>query len=146
MSPPRRKGVEEDFKVMDGRLVLFAHGSADPVWQETFHKMVRELCAELGERSVAVAFMERAEPTLLQTIGRAAADGVRTVLVLPMFFSAGGHVSRDIPRLIEAARSGFPTLQIELLQPVGEHPSFVTLVGRIARVALGGDGKTEPLR
>lgn len=129
----------------DGRLVLFAHGSSDPVWQETFHKMVRELNTELGNRRVALAFMERAEPTLKQTIGRAAADGVSCIRLLPMFFSAGGHVSRDIPRLIEEARSGFPQLEIEILSPVGEYPSFVKLVGRIARSALDGATASEPL-
>ena len=129
----------------DVRLVLFAHGSSDPVWQETFQKMARDLNTELGGRHVALAFMERAEPTLLQTIGEAAADGVRSIRVLPMFFSAGGHVSRDIPRLIEEARSGFPQLEIEILSPVGEFPSFVTLVGRIARSALDSVKESEPL-
>jgi len=104
--------------------------------------MMRDLGSELGERNVALAFLERAEPHLLETIGAAAADRVCVVRVLPMFFSAGGHVSRDIPRLIDEARSRFPELEIELLRPVGEHPSFVTFVGRIARAALGDPAQT----
>ena len=120
----------------NGRLILFAHGSTDPIWQETFHRIVRELRSELGEGSVGLAFMERAKPTLVDAVAQAAADRVDHLQVLPMFFSAGGHVSRDIPRLIDEARSLFPAMKIELLRPIGEHPAFSELVGRIARSAL----------
>jgi len=126
------------------RLVLFAHGSADPVWQETFHKLVGVLRRDLGEGSVALAFMERADPTLLEAVGEAAAEGVSRILVLPMFFSAGGHVSRDIPRYVDDARSRFPEAEIELLSPVGEHPAFGDLVARIARTALGDRASSGP--
>ncbi len=129
----------------NSRLILFAHGSTDPIWQETFHRIVRDLRSDLGESSVGLAFMERAEPTLLDAVTKAAADHVNRVQVLPMFFSAGGHVSRDIPRLVDEAKSHFPALKIELLRPIGEHPSFADLVGQIARSALGGVVDGDPL-
>ena len=129
----------------NSRLILFAHGSTDPIWQETFHRIVRELRGELGEGKVGLAFMERAKPTLVDSVAQAAADRVNHVQVLPMFFSAGGHVSRDIPRLIDEAKVLFPVIKIELLRPIGEHPSFTDLVGRIARSALDGAVEADPL-
>ena len=62
-----------------------------------------------------------------------AADG------LPLFLSAGGHVSRDIPRLANAARREHPGLDIELLPPVGEYPRFRSMVRDIARSAIAED-------
>jgi sirohydrochlorin cobaltochelatase len=136
--------TEQDHEMISSRIVLFAHGSTDPVWQETFRGLVRELRAGLGQQSVALAFMDRSEPSLREVAVQAAADRVQRMLVLPMFFSAGGHVSRDIPRLVDDARSLAPELEIELLRPIGEHPSFADLVARVARAALGDAEGSNP--
>lgn len=124
------------------KLILFAHGSRDPLWLGTFRKLARELRAELGEDRVGLAFIEFAEPTLFQALAEAQADGVRDVKLLPMFLSAGGHVSRDIPRLVHGAGSRFPDMEIELLSPIGEHSSFGALVSWVARSALVGVADT----
>jgi sirohydrochlorin cobaltochelatase len=118
------------------RLILFAHGSRDPVWMETFEKLALELAMDIGVESVALAYMEFTLPTLADAVRDAAEDGVRRVKILPLFLSAGGHVSRDIPRLANAARREHPDLEIELLPPVGEYPRFRAMVRDIARSAI----------
>jgi sirohydrochlorin cobaltochelatase len=125
------------------RLMLFAHGSRDPLWLDTFRKLARELSAELGEDRVALAFMEFAKPTLFAALAEAHLDGARSIKLLPLFLSAGGHVSRDIPRLVHGARLRFPDMEIDLLSPIGEHPSFSALVGWVARTALSGAAETD---
>jgi sirohydrochlorin cobaltochelatase len=120
------------------RLILFAHGSRDPVWLETFRKLARNLSAELGYDRIALAFMEFAEPTLYEAWAEALDDGAIRVKILPLFLSAGGHVSKDIPRLVDSAKVRLPDLDIELLPPIGEYRSFGSLVSWIARSALNG--------
>jgi sirohydrochlorin cobaltochelatase len=127
----------------DDRLILFAHGSKDPVWLETFNKLARDLGAQLGKDRIDLAFMEFAEPTLFDVLGDATADGAHDIKILPLFLSAGGHVSRDIPRLVDSAKVRFPELDIELLPPIGEYRSFAALVHWIARSALSGAVKAS---
>jgi sirohydrochlorin cobaltochelatase len=126
------------------RLLLFAHGSRDPVWLETFHNLARKLGSELGHDRIAIAFMEFAEPTLLDALAEASEEGVSTIKLLPLFLSAGGHVSRDIPSMVDSARIRFPDLEIELLPPIGEYRSFGSLVSWIARSALNGSAVGRP--
>jgi hypothetical protein len=59
--------------------------------------------------------MEYAEPTLYDALAEALDEGDRTVKILPLFLSAGGHVSRDIPRMVDSAKIRLPELDIELL-------------------------------
>ena len=118
------------------RLILFAHGSRDPVWLETFRRLARDMSAQLGADRIDLAFMEFSGPTLFDVLGDAETDGACDIKVLPLFLSAGGHVSRDIPRLIDSAKMRFPGLDIELLPPIGEYRSFSALVHWIARSAL----------
>ena len=121
------------------RIILFAHGSRDPIWMETFERLAMELAMEIRVESVALAYMEFALPTLADAVLEAAEDGVRKVKILPLFLSAGGHVSRDIPRLANAARREHPQLDIELLPPIGEYPLFRSMVRDIARSAISED-------
>jgi sirohydrochlorin cobaltochelatase len=127
----------------DTKVMLFAHGSRDPLWLDTFRKLTRELSAELGEHRVGLAFMEFAKPTLFAALAEAQFEGTRNIKLLPLFLSAGGHVSRDIPRLVHAARLRFPDMEIELLSPIGEHPSFSSLVGWVARTALNSGARED---
>jgi sirohydrochlorin cobaltochelatase len=87
--------------------------------------------------------MEFAEPRLDEALGDALSDGACDIKILPLFLSAGGHVSKDIPRLVDSAKIRFPELDIELLPPIGEYRSFGALVHWIARSALSGAVKTS---
>jgi sirohydrochlorin cobaltochelatase len=118
------------------RIILFAHGSRDPLWIETFEKLALELAMEIGVENVALAYMEFAVPSLADAVLDAEEGGVRRVKILPLFLSAGGHVSRDIPRLVNRARREHPRLEIELLPPVGEYPLFRSMVREIASSAI----------
>lgn len=121
---------------MTRRLVLFAHGSTDPRWRRTFEDLAGRMAARTGAGSVDLAYMEFVSPTLMDAAGRAAADGVRSLIVLPLFLSAGGHVARDIPAQADAIRAHFPSLDVVVLSPVGEDPRVAAAIERIASDAL----------
>ncbi|HET9951408.1 MAG TPA: CbiX/SirB N-terminal domain-containing protein [Candidatus Eisenbacteria bacterium] len=118
------------------RLLLFAHGSRDPRWRAPFETLERTLRAELGEERVRLAYMEFVGPTLPDAAAEAVRDGVATLLVLPLFLSAGAHVAHDIPAQAEEARRRHPTLNLDVLPPIGEDPRFVTLMKAVSREAL----------
>lgn len=118
------------------RLVLFAHGSRDRHWLETCERIARRVGDSLGEDAVALAYMQMAEPTLDQVVARAARDGVNRLTVLPLFFSAGGHVAKDIPRIVAAARRSHPDFQIDVREPVGEDDRFAELVVALSEESL----------
>lgn len=121
----------------NSRLVLFAHGSADPRWRATCERIARQVAHSLGESRVALAYMQMAEPTLMTVAAAAARDGVGHLKVLPLFFSAGGHVASDLPRLVADVRLDLPELSVDLLSPVGEDERFAELVVALGREGLG---------
>lgn len=119
------------------RLILLAHGSPDPRWRAPFERLARALQEDLGEKSVRLAFLEFAAPSLADVASEAAAQGVRRLRVLPLFMAGGGHVDRDIPVLAERIRQHHPGLAIEILPAVGDHPRFFAALREIARAAAG---------
>jgi sirohydrochlorin cobaltochelatase len=123
---------------MRDRLILFAHGSRREAWRAP----LEALAARLGERvgrpdAVALAYLELCPPSLGEAAAAAVADGVERLRVLPLFMSGGGHVARDLPPLVDAARADCPGLRIEVLPALGEHPLVLEALGVIVADEIG---------
>lgn len=117
-------------------LILLAHGSRDPRWQEPFKALTLSLREQLGQQKVALAYMEMAEPGLLDIAEKAIATGVTDFIILPLFMAAGGHVSKDIPLQAERLRQLGNDIKVEVLPPIGEHPLVVDALKTIAKESL----------
>ncbi|MEZ4468424.1 MAG: CbiX/SirB N-terminal domain-containing protein [bacterium] len=78
-------------------LVILAHGSSREAWRAP----IEALSARIAERSagpVHLAWLEAAPPDLEAVLAGAVAQGATAVRVLPLFWSSGGHVARDVRR------------------------------------------------
>lgn len=75
-----------------------------------------------------LAFLEFMQPSLEQAIARLAADRMRSVRIVPIFFGAGGHVREDLPRLVARAREQHPDLDIRLEPPIGEQAAVIDAI------------------
>lgn len=124
-------------------LILVAHGSRDPAWRASVEAMVVMLRDEAGGEGVRLAYMELATPTLRDVVEELAEEGVSGAAVLPLFLTVEGHVDRDIRPVVEELRGAFPTLELEMLPPMGHQPEFRRALGRIAERAARGQAREE---
>jgi sirohydrochlorin cobaltochelatase len=115
------------------RLVILAHGSRDPRWRAPFETFVATLAADLGADKIRLAYMEFVTPTLADMAEEAMRDGVQQLKILPLFMAGGAHVDRDIPVQVTAVQGRFPSLDLSVLPPIGEHPRLVALMQEIAK-------------
>ena len=97
--------------------------------------MADRLAAELGPDSVAVAYLELCPPSLLEVARVAYDQGIEQVTVLPLFWSGGGHVARDIPPQVDEIKREIPGLVVSVEAAVGEHPALVRALVGVARAA-----------
>jgi len=114
-------------------LVLVAHGSKNPDWTAPFHQMTSELRQDLGDHAVYLCFMENAAPGMMDVAREIVENGDRQCRLLPMFMAKGNHFYEDIPSQIEEVQAAFPDLEMELLQPVGQHPLFLDLLRNLVK-------------
>lgn len=123
---------------MNHGLILFGHGSRDPEWARPLREVAAMVAAGDAAPQVELAFLEFLEPTLEQACDRLAAAGVTRIAVLPMFIAQSGHVRRDLPAQLDAARARHPSLRIDLATAVGEDPRVQAVMAEVARAALAG--------
>ena len=117
-------------------LILFGHGSRDTRWAQPFERLQEMLRAQLPDTAVELAFLELMEPRLPDLIARLAGDGCAGATVVPVFFGQGGHVLRDLPVLVEDARTRHPNLKITLAEAVGESDAVLRAVAAYCALAL----------
>lgn len=111
-------------------LVLFAHGARDPRWAEPLTHLAAAVRARQPEIVVEAAFLELMTPDLTTVLDALAADGHRRVNILPVFWSAGGHVIRDLPKLLDDVRQRHPGMTLAVLPVLSELPGVIDAIAR----------------
>ncbi len=100
-------------------LLLFAHGSSDPGWAAPFVKLQANIRRRDPGKIVELAFLERMQPSFDEVVGALHAGGIRQVTVAPIFLALGGHMKKDLPALIDAAKAR-TGMEFRILPALGE--------------------------
>lgn len=113
-------------------IVLFAHGSRDPLWHQPIEAVAREIRLLNGNVPVRCAYLELSTPDLATVFESLIAQGVTCLVVLPLFLGVGRHAREDLPRQIAALQVQYPDVRIELKPAIGENPQLIRLLAQIA--------------
>lgn len=105
---------------MKRALVLFAHGARDEQWSIPFRLIQNKVSARLPGVTVELAFLEISAPSLQEALDKLVTAGHGQVTVAPLFMAQGGHLKRDIPRLLDELRARHPGVELALLPALGE--------------------------
>ena len=132
MSTPANHGANG---VPARALVLFAHGSRDPLWHRPIQAVAQAIARQSPGARVACAYLELSQPELPQVTSELAAEGIKHITVVPMFLGVGRHAREDLPQLLAQLRTQYPNLVFQLMPAVGENPEVVEM---LAAVALKG--------
>ncbi len=115
-------------------IILFAHGSRDPLWHKPIQAVAERITQRAPNTVVRCAYLELTEPDLLHVANTLVADGATSLSVVPMFLGVGRHAREDLPELIQALRAAHPQVDIRCQPAVGEQNSLLDL---LAEIALG---------
>jgi len=85
-------------------LILFAHGARDPEWARPLQRLAEAVRTIDPATPVLSAYLELMEPSLIAAAAQAIQDGALTLVVVPVFLAQGGHVRRDVPKMLPSAR------------------------------------------
>jgi sirohydrochlorin cobaltochelatase len=113
-------------------IVLFGHGSRDPLWRLPMETVAARLRALEPGTPVRCAYLELDVPGLETAAGELVAQGADHLTIVPMFLGTGRHAREDLPALVERLRAAHPAVAFVLQKPVGEDGRVVELIARIA--------------
>lgn len=117
-------------------VVLFAHGSRDPLWHKPIEAIAAHIALLSPHTSVVCAYLELSAPDLATATRALVANGTRVVTILPLFLGVGRHAREDLPRLVAELQAAHPGVHFTLKPAVGEEPRLVHLLAQIALDSL----------
>ncbi len=115
-------------------IVLFAHGSRDPLWHRPIQAVADAIALRAPGTSVACAYLELSAPDLRTACAALIDQGAGALTVVPMFLGVGKHAREDLPALMQQLHAQWPQIDFALQTAVGENPRLVEL---LADIALG---------
>ena len=109
-------------------IILFAHGAREPDWAQPFRKIQRAIKARQPGAAVELAFLEIMEPSLADAIAKLVKAGHRRITVAPLFMAQGGHLKRDLPKILDAIRAEHRGAEITLLPAIGDVDAILVAI------------------
>ena len=113
-------------------IVLFAHGSRDPLWHKPMEAVAQRVREQSPTVPVVCAYLELSQPDLPTATAALVAQGVAEITIVPMFLGVGKHAREDLPVIVAALRESHPQVAFQLQRAVGENPLLVALLADIA--------------
>ena len=117
---------------MGKAIVLFGHGSRDPLWRLPMEAVATRLRKANPDAPVRCAYLELDAPDLPTAVAGLVGDGADHVTIVPMFLGTGRHAREDLPALVRDLEARFPSVAIGLQKPVGEDARVLDLLAKIA--------------
>ncbi len=116
-------------------IVVFAHGSRDPLWKLPVQAVAQRVAALRPLATVRCAYLELCEPDLptvvAELLANASTRGL-TIRVFPLFFGVGKHAREDLPAIVAALRLEHPHCSLELIASAGEHDGVLDAAAQAA--------------
>ncbi|MFM2263047.1 MAG: hypothetical protein RI959_1723 [Pseudomonadota bacterium] len=113
-------------------VIVFAHGSRDPLWRKPVELVAAQVKALAPEVMAECAYLELCEPALPQMASELVAAGATDIRVLPLFFGMGKHAREDLPLLMKALQEQHTGTRFTLLPTAGENPKLLALLAAMA--------------
>jgi sirohydrochlorin cobaltochelatase len=115
-------------------ILLFAHGARDPAWAQPFEAAAQALTrrAQAEGQLVSLAFLEFMPPNIIDAGTDLVQRGCQRITVVPLFLGAGGHVRKDLPRLMGELAEQHPSVQWSLSAAVGETDTVINALADAA--------------
>ncbi|QDL54373.1 sirohydrochlorin chelatase [Rhodoferax aquaticus] len=113
-------------------IVLFAHGSRDPLWSRPLQAVAQKIRDDAANALVDCAYLELCSPSLLESVTTMVSAGIKSITVVPMFLGMGKHAREDLPLLVAELTTTYPNTEFLLQPAVGEDERLIQTLCDIA--------------
>jgi len=103
-------------------VVIAVHGTRIKESSSVYDDVARLVSKKTGA-NVLTGYMKHGTPTIREAVEKLVNDGTEEVIVVPLFFVRGLHVSEDIPSLLSDINA-----KITLAEPIGADERLADII------------------
>ena len=103
--------------------ILLAHGSKDPRWRKSFETLLERIENHSPKKIFRLCYLELCGPSLSETVNDLTDNNskISTIIIHPIFLSAGVHFNEDIQTMVYELQSIYPHLKFKINDVVGNN-------------------------
>lgn len=111
----------------DGVIIL-GHGSRYSEGQRVIKETAVRYQKQHPHLFVRPAFVEMAQPQLEDAVAELVAEGMRQIVVVPLFLSFGHHIANDLPARMKVLQAKYYSVKFVTTAPIGADPLLCDIV------------------
>ena len=103
--------------------ILLAHGSRDARWRKSFETLLERIENHSPIKIFRLCYLELCGPSLSETVNDLTDNNskISTIIIHPIFLSAGVHFNEDIQTMVYELQSIYPHLKFKINDVVGNN-------------------------
>ena len=103
--------------------ILLAHGSIDARWRKSFETLLERIENHSPKKIFRLCYLELCGPSLSETVNDLTDNNskISTIIIHPIFLSAGVHFNEDIQTMVYELQSIYPHLKFKINDVVGNN-------------------------
>ena len=103
--------------------ILLAHGSIDARWRKSFETLLERIENHSPKKIFRLCYLELCGPSLSETVNDLIVNNskISTIIIHPIFLSAGVHFNEDIQTMVYELQSIYPHLKFKINDVVGNN-------------------------
>lgn len=109
-------------------VIYIGHGTRTEAGIKAFISFIEPVLEKTEANIREYAFLERAEPTILQAIEKCAAKGAEKIVIVPVLLMPGIHANVEIPEWIEKGQTKFPDIKMIYGEPLGTDALMLDII------------------
>ncbi len=121
--------------------MLVSHGSRSPRPAEEKAALTAKLQMLYPHVTVRAAYLELAEPSVMQGLLEFEQEGVKELLVLPLMLFPATHVSEDIPDILQNYRMAGGSMKVHYGTEIGASDRIISAAAEAIRQTDGVTGR-----
>lgn len=108
--------------------IILGHGSKAPEALETLKK-VRNLVKETSQLEIVeIASLQFDQPDISEAIANVVEQGVKKVVIVPLFLYFGIHLQEDIPAILNEEKAKYPEVEFVMTDNLGADKRIIDIV------------------
>ena len=108
-------------------VMILGHGSRREEANAEFWQLLELVRQAHTQWRVELGFVEFAHPSFEECLEKMYLDGVREVVVVPMFLTVGNHLHQGLPKRLGVFKEKYP-MEVRMAGHIGADPILVGLI------------------
>lgn len=117
-------------------VIILGHGSKAAESNQAFLQLSKLFQSKHPEDIVEPAFLQLSPPDLATAMEKLVAQGLKKIVVCPVFLFPGNHIQEDIPEALAAEKAKYPEVEIVFANHIGVEERIASILSDRVKEAI----------